>query len=324
MKNFKISLCHHPTTVVFVDDNKDYLAQLEFRFNELLPVRAFDDPVAALQYLNLAYQEENFTNRCTLTSTAGEGTYNHIVSDINLKLIQNEILRPERFSEVAVVVVDYTMPGMNGIEFCHQIKNPNILIILLTGEADNDLAVREFNNGTIDRFIKKTTPNIKDILHEEILKLEQQYFIQLSNILTNHATPSNLKCLEDKEVAKQFYHLCASQNILEYYLLSETGDFILLDNQGSTSYLTIKSDEEIMDLYDYAEISGASNELLTALQTRNMLPLLYHDPDPKDWHDYLSPAYPIIGEKKYYYSFKKQVTLPLPKILSYEEYLSSV
>lgn len=324
MRNLKISLCYHPTTVVFVDDNNDYLEQLKARFNELLPLQAFDDPALALQFLNETYQEESFIRRCTITPDPDKVEFDHLVSDVNIKLIQNEILRPERFKEIAVVVVDYSMPGMNGIEFCKQIKNLNILVILLTGEADHDLAIREFNKGTIDRFIKKTTPNIREVLYSEILKLEQQYFINFSNMIINQANSDNLKCLEDEDVAKDFYKLCKELNIAEYYILTEAGDFLLIDNQGIASYITLKSDEEINHLYEHAEISGVSNTLLEALMHRERIPLLYDDLDPVDWEAYLGTAHAIADKKLYYYAYKHNVGDYPEKILSYEKYLASV
>lgn len=322
MRNLKINLCYHPTTVVFVDDNKDYLEQLAIRFNELLPLHAFDDPVAALQYLNETYQEEPFIRRCIITPDERE--FDHLASDVHMKLIQNEILRSERFKEIAVVVVDYSMPGMNGIEFCKQIRNPNMLVILLTGEADNDLAIKEFNNGTIDKFIKKTTPNIREVLHTEILKLEQQYFNTLSNIIINQANPNNLQCLEDEDVANEFYKLCSKLNITEYYILTEAGDFLLIDNQGIASYLTIKSAEEIQQLYEHAEISGVSNTLLEVLASRKKIPLLYDELDPVDWENYLSTAHAVTDKKLYYYAYKHNVGNYLTKILPYGKYLASV
>lgn len=324
MRDLKISLCHHPTTVVFVDDNQDYLDQLEIGFNDLLPLYTFNNPVAALEFLNKDCHEETFIRRCTKIPEIGEGTYDHFVSDVNLKLIQNEVLRPERFKEVAVVVVDYSMPGMNGIEFCKQIKNSNILIILLTGEADYELAIREFNNNTIDVFIKKTATNIKEVLYNEIIKLQQQYFINLSNIIINQANPNNLKCLESEEVSKHFYKLCKELDIIEYYILTEAGDFLLVNKQGYVSYLTIKSDEEIRHLYEHAEISGVTNELLNALAHRDKIPLLYDDPDPKDWEKHLSLAHPVSDKKEYYYAYTNNIDDYLNKILPYNNYLASV
>ena len=87
MRNLKISLCSYPTTVVFVDDNQDYLLQLQGRFNELLPSITFDDPSVALQYLNGKYQQETFIQRCT--KIPKDNVTNHFESVVDISLIKN-------------------------------------------------------------------------------------------------------------------------------------------------------------------------------------------------------------------------------------------
>ena len=68
------------------------------------------------------------------------------------------IYNKERFGETSVVVVDFAMPQMNGEEFCRklgQLKGNSVKIIMLTGEADEEMAVRLFNAGVIDKFLRK-------------------------------------------------------------------------------------------------------------------------------------------------------------------------
>jgi len=50
----------------------------------------------------------------------------------------------------AVVVSDYMMPGMNGIEFLTQVKqtDPDTMRMMLTGSADMTTAVKAVNEGS--------------------------------------------------------------------------------------------------------------------------------------------------------------------------------
>lgn len=56
-----------------------------------------------------------------------------------------------------VVISDYSMPGMNGIDFLHQVRMqmPSTLRIVLTGEIDVKIAARALNEGAADRFLLK-------------------------------------------------------------------------------------------------------------------------------------------------------------------------
>jgi response regulator RpfG family c-di-GMP phosphodiesterase len=61
---------------------------------------------------------------------------------------------------LAVVISDYHMPGMNGIDFLVQARNisPDTTRILLTGAADLEMAVNAVNRGSVFRFLIKPCP----------------------------------------------------------------------------------------------------------------------------------------------------------------------
>ncbi len=70
----------------------------------------------------------------------------------------------------AVVVTDYTMPRMNGVEFLRQVRQlaPETVRVLLTGSADLNAAVRAVNEGNIFRFLLKPCPpeSLQEVLEE--------------------------------------------------------------------------------------------------------------------------------------------------------------
>jgi response regulator RpfG family c-di-GMP phosphodiesterase len=66
--------------------------------------------------------------------------------------------------QIKVVVSDYKMPGMDGIQFLYLVKNvsPDTVRIMLTGYAELKTAVKAVNEGNIFRFLTK--PCQSDIL----------------------------------------------------------------------------------------------------------------------------------------------------------------
>jgi len=64
--------------------------------------------------------------------------------------------------EIAVVVSDMRMPGMNGGVFLHKVREraPDTVRILLTGQADLDSAIAAVNEGQIFRFLTKPCPMV--------------------------------------------------------------------------------------------------------------------------------------------------------------------
>ena len=60
----------------------------------------------------------------------------------------------------AVIVSDFMMPGMNGVEFLSQVKesNPETIRMMLTGTADMPTAIKAVNEGNIFQFHPKPCP----------------------------------------------------------------------------------------------------------------------------------------------------------------------
>ncbi|MGL1864196.1 MAG: response regulator [Pseudodesulfovibrio sp.] len=75
----------------------------------------------------------------------------------------------------AVVISDYRMPKMNGIEFLREVKKkaPETTRMMLTGYADLDNAIRAVNDGHVFRFLTK--PCEKDHFLANVKGAVEQY-----------------------------------------------------------------------------------------------------------------------------------------------------
>ncbi|RZU31030.1 HD domain-containing phosphohydrolase [Blastococcus saxobsidens] len=79
-----------------------------------------------------------------------------------------EALELMKAEPVSVVVSDMRMPQMNGATFLSHVRSlyPNVVRILLTGQADTQAAITAVNEGQIYRFLTKPCP--PEVLLEEI------------------------------------------------------------------------------------------------------------------------------------------------------------
>jgi FixJ family two-component response regulator len=75
----------------------------------------------------------------------------------------------------AVVVSDMRMPGMDGIQLLSSIKaqSPDTIRIMLTGNADIDMAINAINEGSIFRFLNK--PCSKEVMAKTLTAALVQY-----------------------------------------------------------------------------------------------------------------------------------------------------
>lgn len=137
-----------------------------------------------------------------------------------------EIIR--QHPDVQVVVSDYRMPGMNGIDFLRQINDmhPETIRIVLSGYADTGSVVGAINEGRIYKFIAK--PWNDDALRVTISKAIELYRLQQENTRLNvqlQKTNEELKSLNanleqlvverTEELLFKNQALTASQNILD-------------------------------------------------------------------------------------------------------------
>ena len=70
-------------------------------------------------------------------------------------------LRSLKERPIQLVISDYNMPGMSGLEFLKLVRerHPQVLRIMLTGDPDPQTIIRSINEGEVYRFIKKPWDN---------------------------------------------------------------------------------------------------------------------------------------------------------------------
>jgi CheY-like chemotaxis protein len=81
--------------------------------------------------------------------------------DIRTASVPQDALRIlNEINDLAVIVSDMRMPGMDGATLLHQVmvRRPDVARILLTGEAGREGAIRAVNEGQILRFLTKPCP----------------------------------------------------------------------------------------------------------------------------------------------------------------------
>jgi two-component system probable response regulator PhcQ len=78
---------------------------------------------------------------------------------------------------VDLIVADIDMPGLNGLELVARIRrtHPNVVRILLTGDASLESALHAINEGEVHRYLTKPwkTRELRDTLKNALERLEE-------------------------------------------------------------------------------------------------------------------------------------------------------
>lgn len=106
--------------------------------------------------------------------------------EISLCTDPDDALRIIRESSIEIVVSDHLMPGMTGTEFFALASrlHPHVYRIMLTGQADMDVAIRCINEGHVHRFLTKPWDDdqLKQILREAARQIQAQERVRHSEL----------------------------------------------------------------------------------------------------------------------------------------------
>ena len=300
----------HPTLTVLVDDSDSFLKSLSFQLDPGLARRTFHEASAALQWL-----------RQGTRAHAGDpplhvnfDTQNLPPDQCNVALDVERIWRistqAQRFATPSVLVVDYSMPQMNGIEFCQAVRHLPCKKILFTGAADEKVAVTAFNRGLIDRYIKKSDDDALDILEREINTLQAQYFLQQSDTLRDLLVLHDYQFLQDEALAALVQELCRQYGFVEHYIFPSPGGIVFFTRDGHANLMRIETAHSLHAQYEMARDSAAPPALLQALLEKRMI-AYFSDPGSdgmysasigENWFRYCTAPRHCHGRQTYYWA----------------------
>lgn len=333
MAHSAIPTCYFPSTVLFIDDSREFLTNFTLQLSDKLAYQLFDSPYDALESIEQKLKESDYLNqRCFSEYTESHHSpLTNQTINLDLAAIHSEVYNPQRFSEVSIIVVDYAMPGMNGLEFCQRMQNSSIKKILLTGQADEKTAIEAFNQGLIHRFIQKNDPNATELINDSIRILQQQYFQNMSDMIVKMLAVNSPNCLQDEKFSEFFKQLCEDKKIVEFYLTANSGSFLLLDEYAKSYCLIMKNAQDLKLHYDLAQDNHAPQEVLQQLHKGEKIPYFWQPDDfHSDWTDWstcLLSAQKLECAESYYYALVENPLMPnirREKILSYHDYLEQI
>ncbi|MBP2228857.1 signal transduction histidine kinase [Azospirillum agricola] len=106
--------------------------------------------------------------------------------------------------DVAVIIADMRMPGMNGVQFLTECarRHGDAVRVMLTGNADQDTAVQAVNRGHVFRFLNKPAP-IEDVIEAVEAGLRQHRLHRAERELVRQAEITRNALERERAAAKQ-------------------------------------------------------------------------------------------------------------------------
>jgi len=214
---------YHPTNVVFIDDDIHFLSSLTTHLNCDSPVKCFTDIKQAMASIN-AHSD---------------------IKDYKLSSISKRINDANRFEETSVVIIDYQMPVINGMELAQKITNKAIKKVLLTGALNVNDGINAMNTNIISGFVEKNDPDIINKVNN-IISVQQHYYFSK---IKDHFLMSGTKLpsfIDDPIFKRYFLDLIKSHDIVEYYLTAEPNGIVMFTaNRNQYYHLSVGTGQEL-------------------------------------------------------------------------------
>lgn len=302
----QLPIYHHPSLTVLIDDSDSFLRSLSFQLDPSLASKSFHDTRSALDWLDRQGRPAAEPLHASFDTYPNSHEECNVAFDI--EQIHRISFQQQRFNTPSVLVVDYSMPQMNGVQLCERLRHLPCKKILFTGVADEKVAVDAFNRGLIDRYIKKSADDALDRLETEIVALQREYFAELSHPLRELLQLHNYSFLSDPVFGELAGGLVKEHGIVEHYVYSSPAGILMYNRDGKAQLLVVETEASMTSHYEVACDNDAPDSLLTALRERLVIPWfragdgMYSSRFAQGWHKYIAPARPCRGAQDYYWA----------------------
>lgn len=262
-----LPLFYRSGSIVFLDDDADYLDMLGMVLPTHLQVELYSRPSTFLERMRdePARWEADAAQHLLMIDRWRNG--HHLLPQV-LRYWANN---PARYQLVQTCVVDYAMPGTDGLKVLNALLDWPGSRILLTGQADEQIAVQAFNGGLIHQFIGKQASDIAGRLLGALAKLGRTPHPRLNTLWRAVLQPAQQSLLQVPSVAAALQQM-ALQKWIEYVVLSEPFGVLGLDVDGRCQWLQLEPTGALDEPAELAGTAGLGLDVVRAVQAGQILP----------------------------------------------------
>lgn len=229
------SLYRRPRSIVFLDDDADFLELLAHSVPPHWQASFFtrpDDCVDRLRgelthFKADVWLQQSMVNRW------------HRGESLVRQLLGYWSADTSRYGLNGVLVIDYAMPARHGLQVLRELDGWPGARVLLTGQADTQLAVQAFNEGLIDKFIEKQAPDFAAQLTQALDTLQDNTTRRLAGIWHSTLNARQQAVLGQPGVASRLLRIARRAGWVEHGVLGDPFGMLALDAEGQAWWLQL-------------------------------------------------------------------------------------
>ncbi len=269
-----IPLIYHPSSVLILDDSESFINSLSLRLPNNVPYCLSTQPSQALQILKANQEIVTFEPNKIVSESFEHFDYREDKATLHVDYgkFSVSLTNSKRFNLFSCLIVDYTMPEMNGLEFLAKIKEWPIEKIMLTGTVDEKMALEAHNQDLVNLFYMKDSSQVINEIIDALAALQHRYFIRLSEKFVSLVSHYEAVFC-NQEFYKTFKKLTSHHAIVEHYVLNREGSLLLVSNKGEAFKMEFFAAEDLDELALMAKDSGLDDAVVSDLHARLSIPV---------------------------------------------------
>lgn len=266
--------------VVLIDDDLDYVSTLEVLLaSTSYSTFAFHNPAALHEFMGervaALAEEQRILADIWRAQVEGSGT----VATAALRFFA----RPRRFDIPLVLVSDYAMPAETGISVCSRYHHDGLERVLLTGVADDAVAVSAFNSGVIEQFVLKQSPNLTQSIIGAVEGRLHASASRRASHLASKLAPALVELFARPAINVALRGLLRAHGVREYMMLADPQGLVGITGRSQAVWIQLETENSLADLQEVLELAGADLALRRRIRQRESLVAL-------DWMKQLGAA----------------------------------
>ena len=284
-----------PTTIAFLDDDKEYLNALHNIFKTQFSTQTFSSVKNFCDYVD---EEDLLFEK--LLSVVIHDDIAHSKSDLTYSFFRDH---PEKTNLLSVLIIDYDMPYMNGIDVCKKYQDKTFKKILLTGQANEDDAIRAFNEGLIDGYINKGDVDLSEKLLSLIKETQNKFFSDVSKYFYSDFSSEESEIFKMDSVKSAIQEFVYHNHITEYYYIKLANSFVLRDEKQNLWKLVFLTPYLVNGFTEIIREVNGPKELVDKIYEYEEFPMFpnidgfYEERFEEGWEEFLCKVQPLKTSK---------------------------
>ncbi len=255
-------LYHRPNALVFLDDDASYLETLALVIPQNWGVRLFthvDDCLAHFQQQHTLWEADVWYHQELVNSWRAGG-------QLVPQMLEYWLSNSHRYSLTQTCIVDFAMPAMTGLDFLKLLDTWPTNRVLLTGKADELVAVGAFNDGLISNYVPKQHPYIGKHLTSVLSNLHLKPMDLHDGIWRSALKQEQYAVLQESTVKLELTTLARNRQWVEYVVVPAPFGILALDRHARAHWLQLELRNDLASMAELAESTGQPDAVVQKIR----------------------------------------------------------